>query len=74
MGGQLTSKAHVNFRQFTAVIGVACKLSCAIVNLNFHDNLQCCLSHSCSVTPKKKEKDMHNMYKCKKKKKNVTDL
>ena len=41
MGGQMPSKAHVNFRQFTAVFGVACKLLCAVVNLNFHDNLQC---------------------------------
>ena len=41
MGGQLPSKAHVNFREFTAVFGVACKLSCAVVNLNFQDNLQC---------------------------------
>jgi len=41
MGGQLPSKAHVNFRQFTAVLSVTCKLPCAVVNLNFHDNLQC---------------------------------
>ena len=24
-----------------AVFGVACKLPCAVINLNFHDNLQC---------------------------------
>ena len=41
MGGQLPSKAHVNFRQFPAVFGVACKLPCTAVNLKFHDNLQC---------------------------------
>ena len=43
MGGQLPSKAHVNFRQFTAVFEIGCKLLCAVVNLNFHNNLQCCL-------------------------------
>ena len=48
MGGQLPSKAHVNFRQFTAVLGIACKLPCAVVNLNFHNNLQC---HLLTKTP-----------------------
>ena len=43
MGGQLPSKAHVKFQQFRAVFVVACKLPCAVVNLNFHDNLQCLL-------------------------------
>ena len=43
MGGQLPRKAHVSFWQFTAVFGVACKLLCAVGNLNFHDNLQCSL-------------------------------
>ena len=43
MRGQLPSKAHVNYQQFTAVFGVACKLPCAVANLKFHINLQCCL-------------------------------
>ena len=41
MGGQLPSKAHVNFRHFMAVFDVACKLPCAVLNMNFHDDLQC---------------------------------
>ena len=38
MGGQLTSKAHISFQEFTAVFGVACKLPCAVMNLNFHNS------------------------------------
>ena len=41
MGGQLQSKAHVNFQQVMRGFGVACKLPCAVANLKFHNNLQC---------------------------------
>ena len=41
MEGQLLRKAHINFRRFAAVFGVACKLPRAVTNLKFHNNLQC---------------------------------